>query len=497
MCHRCTVYKICTFRKSEPFLNEIFGIYPARQSDLPNNIVNEGNLFRIEMYNFALNLSTIALVDIRQQKVLSVNYFPQTQPDIPFHLKQLALSIATENTQVQSALGYNPTEKDALMLDTKTALNRSKCERSLHLCVAPTFIKNDKALWAIIDLTDLKLVGIRWTNVGNSQAVSERKYQNQKMMECYCLKDSLLESQNWRMKYTLTSSDGLRISEVKFKGELIIRNAKLVDFHVNYSNSDGFGYSDAIGCPMFSQAAVVAINPPEVKPIVEQNDTLGFALEQNYFSEGWPAPCNYNYLQRYEFYSDGRFRMSVGSLGRGCGNDGTYRPVSRIAFANPQNNFYEWRENQWQQWHYENWQLQTVQTKYSDENYQFMIQSPVGDGFYVVANNGQFSDGGKGDNAFTYITKHHFDKDEGDSDLVTIGPCCNTDYRQGPEKFINTPPEIIENESLVYWYVPQLKNDDTPGKEYCWAQSYVENGIIKAKTFPCMSGVMFIPIRKK
>ena len=161
--------KFVRSEKSEPFLNEIFGIYPARQSDLPNNIVNEGNLFRIEMYNFALNLSTIALVDIRQQKVLSVNYFPQTQPDIPFHLKQLALSIATENTQVQSALGYNPTEKDALMLDTKTALNRSKCERSLHLCVAPTFIKNDKALWAIIDLTDLKLVGIRWTNVGNSQ----------------------------------------------------------------------------------------------------------------------------------------------------------------------------------------------------------------------------------------------------------------------------------------------------------------------------------------
>ena len=238
-----------------------------------------------------------------------------------------------------------------------------------------------------------------------------------------------------------------------------------------------------------------SITPPEVKAIEEKGVIIGFALEQNFFSEGWPAPCNYNYLQRYEFYTDGRFRIAVGSLGRGCGNDGTYRPVTRIAFAPNFNNFYEWQSNDWKHWTTEQWQSQNIQTKYTTEGYQYKITSPNQNGFYMVANNGQFDDNGRGDAAYTYVTKHLADKDEGDSDLVTIGPCCNTDYQQGPEKFIEPQPDPIENSPLVLWYVPQLKNDDTPGKEYCWAQSYVENGITKVKTFPCMSGTMFVPFK--
>lgn len=480
---------------NKPYLNEIFGVYPARQSDLPDNIRNIGNLFRVEMYNYGLNLATVAVVDVNASQIIWVNHYPNMQPDIPPHLIELALHIATQSPQVEQALGFKPTPEAALMANTKTALNRSRCERSLHLCVAPTFVKENKALWAIIDLTDLKFVGARWTNVGDSQAITERRYQNANMMECYCLKDSLLQQNNWKMNFTLTSSDGLRISNVQYKNRLILQSAKLVDFHVNYSNSDGFGYSDAIGCPMFSQAAVVAITPPEVKAIEEKGVMIGFALEQNFFSEGWPAPCNYNYLQRYEFYTDGRFRIAVGSLGRGCGNDGTYRPVTRIAFAPNLNNFYEWQNNDWRHWTKEQWQLQNIQTKYTAEGYQYKITSPNQYGFYMIANNGQFNDNGRGDAAYTYVTKHLTDKDEGDSDLVTIGPCCNTDYRQGPEKFIEPQPDPIENSPLVLWYVPQLKNDDTPGKEYCWAQSYVENGIVKVRTFPCMSGPTFVPFK--
>ncbi|OWY24592.1 hypothetical protein C7N43_20165 [Sphingobacteriales bacterium UPWRP_1] len=482
-------------QNNEPFLNEIFGVYPARQSDLPLNTSNFGNLYRVEMYNFGLNLATVAVVDVNASGIVWVNHFAQMQPDIPPKLIEIALHIATQSTQVEHALGFKPTPQAALMANTKTALNRSRCERSQHLCVAPTFIKDDKALWAVVDLTDLKLVGVRWTNVGNSQAVTERRYQNANMMECFCRKDSLLQQNNWKMYFMLTSSDGMKISSVYYKNRLVLQSAKLVDFHVNYSNSDGFGYSDAIGCPMFSQAAVVAITPPEVKPIEENGKTTGFALEQNYFSEGWPAPCNYNYLQRYEFYDDGRFRVSVGSLGRGCGNDGTYRPVTRIAFAPNLTNFYEWSNNQWNPWKKEQWQLQNIQTSYTPEGYQYKIDNGNQSGYYMVANNGQFNDSSRGDNAYTYISKHHPDKDEGDADLVTIGPCCNTDYRQGPEKFIEPNPEPLENEPFILWYVPQIKNDDTPGKEYCWAQSYLEDGVVKVKTYPCMSGPMFIPFK--
>lgn len=482
-------------KSKQPFLNEIFNVYNARPQEIPKGYDNK-NVYRVEMYNYALNLTTVALVDISSKKTISVNNYPQTQPDLNKNLTDLALQIAVNSPDVIKALGFKPGEKDALMAATKTSLNRTKCERSMHLCVAPTFIKDDKALWAIVDLTDLKLVGVRWTNVGKpetAERISERKLLFDKIMECNCKQVKSINKIGWRMNYVITSSDGLRISEVYFKNKLIINNAKLVDWHVNYSGTDGFGYSDAVGCPEYSQAAVVAVSEPKISELAEGG---GFVLEQSFKSEQWPMACNYNYVQRYEFYTDGRFRVSAASLGRGCGNNGTYRPVSRISFAGNQNNFSEWKSADWQNWNTEQWHLQDAQTVYTPEGYQYKITDATGNGFFVEPGNGQFKDGGRGDNAYVYITKLHADKDEGETDLVTIGPCCNTDYKQGPEKFIEPKPENIQNSQLVFWYVAQLRNDDTKGREYCWAERYLENGVYKTHTYPCFSGPMFIPVNK-
>jgi hypothetical protein len=483
-------------KSKQPFFNEIFSIYKARPQEIPKGY-SPATVYRVELYNYALNLTTVALTDIATQKVLSVSTFPQTQPDLNAALTDLATQIAVHSTEVAKALGYTPGEKDALMAATKTSLNRTKCERSMHLCVAPTFIKNDKALWAIVDLTDLRLVGIRWTNVGTTgpvERISERKLQFEKIMECNCKTQKAVEKNGWKMNYILTSSDGLRISEVYFNNKLVMHNAKLVDWHVNYSNTDGFGYSDAVGCPEFSQAAVVAVTEPRISELVQNGGAAGFVLEQEFRSEQWPSPCNYSYVQRYEFYNDGSFRVAAASLGRGCGNDGTYRPVTRICFAGEQNNFSEWATGAWQPWLKEQWQLQSPQTTYTSEGYQYKITDAAGNGYYLEPGNGQFKDGGRGDNAYVYVTKLDAARDEGETDLVTIGPCCNTDYRQGPEKFIEPAPESIQNSKLVVWYVPKLKNDNTAGKEYCWAESYLENGVYKTKTFPCFSGPKFIPV---
>jgi hypothetical protein len=493
-----TAFKKNLFDKklNQPFFNEIFSVYKARPQEIPKGN-NPASVYRVEMYNYALNLTTVALVNTALQKTISVNTYPQTQPDLNPALTELATQIAVNSPDVIKALGYKPGEKDALMAATKTSLNHTKCERSLHFCVAPTFVKNDKALWAIVDLTDLRLVGIRWTNVGTTgpaERISERKLQFEKIMECNCKAQKALERDGWKMNYVLTSSDGLRISEVYFKNKLIINNAKLVDWHVNYSNTDGFGYSDAVGCPEFSQAAVVAVSEPRVSQLLQDGKAAGFVLEQEYKSEQWPRPCNYSYVQRYEFYTDGRFRVAAASLGRGCSNDGTYRPVTRICFAGSQNNFSEWMPAGWQPWVKEQWQLQNPQTNYTPEGYQYKITDATGTGFYMEPGNGQFKDGGRGDNAYVYVTKLNVAKDEGETDLVTIGPCCNTDYRQGPEKFIEPVPENIQNSQLVVWYVARLKNDNTAGKEYCWAESYLQNGVYKTKTYPCFSGPMFVPV---
>lgn len=487
-------------KSGDPFRNEIFNIYRARPQEIPAQFQG-GDIFKVEMYNYALNLTTTALVNSLANQVVKVSVMPHSQPDIPTHLKELALKIAVNSPEVAAALGYKPGEEEALMANTKTALNNTRCEQSMHLCVAPTFIKGDKALWVIVDLTDHRLVGLRWTSTGTTgepQRISERKLKFDKIMECYCKRINKLEKQDWKLNYVLTTSDGMRISEVRYKDRLVINNAKIVDWHVSYSNTDGFGYSDAVGCPEFSQAAVIAVTDPRVSDIVENGRIVGFALEQNFSSEQWPLPCNYNYLQRYEFYKDGRFRPIAASLGRGCGNNGTYRPVTRISMTGDNNTWSEWSRNStWVPWQKEQWKLQTAQTPYTMEGYQYRIADGEGNGFYIKPGMGSGKVGASGDNAYVYITRHHVDREEGENDLVTIGPCCNTDYRQGPEKFIEPAPEDIRSKSLIVWYVPQIKNNDTKGSEYCWAESYLENGAYRTRVFPCMSGPTFVPFRGK
>jgi hypothetical protein len=40
-----------------------------------------------------------------------------------------------------------------------------------------------------------------------------------------------------------------------------------------------------------------------------------------------------------------------------------------------------------------------------------------------------------------------------------------------------------------------MKNDNTKGKEYCWAEGYIDKGVYKTKEFPCFAGPKFVPIK--
>lgn len=472
----------------EPTLSEFFSI--RKHSGKPPGIASE-NLYRVELYNYAQNTTLISLVDLEQRRIVQETPFRSMQPDLNESLSKLATSIAIYSDAVHESLGYKPGEEEAMMSATKTALNRTKCERSMHLCAAPTFQKGDKALWAIVDLTEMRLVGVRWTQTGlagPAAPITEKTIRHERVMACNCRTLSHLKKKDWEMDYMLTGSDGLEISNVTYKGITIMQSAKLVDFHVVYSNTDGFGYSDAVGCPEFSAAAVTAMDEARVS---ELNGTTGagFTLEQTFRSELWPQPCNYSYIQRFEFYDDGRFRIAVGSLGRGCGNDGTYRPVIRMVFAGQQQNFAAWdKSGVWKKWEKESWVLQKETDELYQGRYSFQLQS-ADHSFFIEQGRGQFQDN-RGDFAYTYVTRHH--SDEGDGDMPTIGPCCNINHEQGPEKFING--ENIVGTPLVLWYVPQLKNDGRTGNEYCWAESYLDEGIYKTRAFPCLSGPLFVPL---
>ena len=481
-----------------PLRNEIMVVRPALPSDLTNIPCPAESCYRVEMYNYALNLTTVAFVDAAAGQVISVNHQHNVQPEIPPVLADLAVQIAIHAPEVQVALGEQP--GTPVMPNVKTALNGSQCERSRHLCVAPTFILGEQALWAIVDLTDAQLVGIRWTELGattSSASVTERGLENDVIYATYCQQNHFLNQDGWEMSYILTSSDGLKLSNVRYQGQVVLYSASLVDWHVSYSQQDGFGYSDAVGCPIFSSAAVVAFAGPAVQEIRENGELIGFALVQDFRSPDWPVPCNYRYEQRYEFYRDGRFRVTAANLGRGCGDDGTYRPVLRLDVTGSgdgqQDSFAEWDGQTWQTWTAEGWQRQDEDTAYTGEGYQYRLTGADGQGFYVEPGQGQFVDRGRGDNAFLYLVRTDDEHDEGKSDLATLGACCNTDYQQGPEQFI-TPAEPTTGQDLVIWYVPQLKNEATPGQEYCWADTIIENGVPVARVWPCYAGPMFVPI---
>ena len=489
----------------EPLRTEVFGIYPLRDSDMSSFTTScaEQSCYRVELYNFALNLTIVAKVNATTSTLLEISTLTNAQPDIPPHLREIAIEIATQSTDVRQALGFVPTPNAALMAETKTSLNNTLCERSQHLCVAPTFVSGGQALWAIVDLTAGRLVGTRWTWVGwtgdaatpapyatTVPFITERNLQNDVIIRNYCETNTALERDGWRMDYILTSSDGLRISDVTFGEQPIFTSVKLVDWHVSYSRTEGFGYSDAVGCPVFSQAAVIAVTPPRVEDIMVNGEVAGFALIQDFWSELWPQPCNYYYRQRYEFYRDGRFRPVVASVGRGCGDDGTYRPVTRIELPEAAE-FAAWTGDSWQDWTEEGWAAQ-ADSPTDDNGYPFRISTSSGGGFYIEPSTGQFGDEGRGDDALIYVTKLHADRDEGSADMVTIGPCCNEDYQQGPERFIE--PEPLSDDTLVIWYVAQLQNESAAGLQYCWSESVLQDGVYVPVEYPCPSGAMFVPL---
>jgi hypothetical protein len=477
----------------EPLWSEVFGVYPLGPADITEATVacRDRQCYRVEIYNFAANSTVLAVVDAAAERVVAVEKLDNTQPTVvPRELMDLAAQLAMADPDVRAELGVAP---DAAMIQQpqmKVQFQATACERSRHLCVAPIFVWGERALWVIVDLTAYTIIGLRWTDLGASGRVpiSEQQLQDDVVTARYCEQATFLERDGWQLEHVLTGSDGLRIDDVRFNGVPVLSSAKLVDIHISYSTNEGFGYTDALGCPRFSQAAVVAWNGPQIEELPN-----GFALTQRFRSEFWPTPCNYAYIQRYEFFRDGSVRVAFVNEGRGCGTDGTYRPVLRIVPAVEQARFAEWDGSAWQEWPSERWVLQQTDSPATPEGYSFRVLGADGRGLAIEPGRGQFEDNAAGDNAYIFVSRLDPARDEGESELATLGDCCNTDERQGPERFLQ-PAEALGASPLVVWYVPQLANSDVPGAERCWADAVVENGILAPRVWPCAAGPRFVPI---
>ncbi|HOJ91353.1 MAG TPA: hypothetical protein PLH86_09640 [Saprospiraceae bacterium] len=504
LCFRDSVFNLYTLGTSYGEFDrcEITSVHRLNWSDMNPYLMGKcktGNCYKVEMFNFNENITSLAIVDVSLSEILLIDHVKYLQPQISERMEKLAVELVLHHPEVRAILGFRPTEEDVIMASTKTSLARSKCERSRHLCVAPTIVYNGKALWAIVDLTDIDIVGFRWTEVGANDTIAapnftEKNLQNEYIYDCYCIRDKQFKNDLWEFNYGLTSSDGLRISDVKYQGKKILESCKLVDWHVSYSPTEKFGYSDAVGCPYYSSAVVGAIQIPEWDTIIENGQAVGLRLTQIYSSDLWPQPCNYNYEQKYEFYNDGRVRVGAASLGRGCGSNGTYRPVFRIHFYGGNKSFYQWGKSDWDEINFETYFLHDEISKLAPENLLYKIKSDQWT-YGIQPSMGQFQDGGKQDFAYTYISLHHKNKEEGDNDLPSLGQCCNTNYEQGPEKFIDSIPEPVSDSDFIIWYVPQAKNENSKGAEYCWAETVSVLGVKQYKTYPCYMGPMLIPMK--
>jgi hypothetical protein len=477
----------------KPLRSEIVHVDPANDRQLaaaPD--CQPASCYVVSLYNYAENMTSQATVDVDSGSVVKVDYQVETQPDLNAQLEDLAWKIALNTPEVMAELGIE--DADDPLAGVERTTNGVACEQSRHLCAAPTLHVDDRVLWIITDLTDGRVIGMRWAGEENLSAAppSEATLLGEYIDSTYCNESTPLSRNGWEMDYIMTRSDGLRLMDVTFDGKPVLRGTKLVDWHVSYDREEAFGYSDAVGCPFFSSAAVVAMQAPVFESIEQDGQEIGFAMVQDYVHPLWPGACMYNYRQRYEFYDDGRFRLAMASNGGGCGDDGTYRPVQRIVPADESVSFSEWQEGSWFEWDREGWQLQDTETELSPEGYQYLLTASDGSGYYVEPGRGQFGDGGLGDNAFVFVTTYR--PDEGDEDMPTIGPCCNADYQQGPEKFMVPEPEGLGGKDIVVWYVPQLKNNATEGEEYCWARSRVEAGLYETDYWPCYAGPMFVPV---
>ncbi|MEZ5030636.1 MAG: hypothetical protein R2787_04485 [Saprospiraceae bacterium] len=450
------------------------------------------DLWRVDLFNHFLNQTMRVILDVRTRQIVVMDAAKVVQPLLGDHLQMLVHDIAMAQPafqQVAERLGIS---------SIGGKYHTSRCERSMHLAGAWVWTLDTCSIWALVDLTDHRLLGwdiVSTTDRPEPTLLTERSLENRFVMQEYCRRMDTIRWGDWLVPLTLTGSDGLEIINVQWKGQPVINSAKLVDWHVSYESGDVVGYTDAMGCPQFSSAAVVAFHGPRIDTIWSEGAVIGFRVVQDFRSAVWPYACNYFYQNQFEFYVDGRFRISGVNHGLGCGGNAWYRPVFRMdlctdAGGDPQE-VTQWSDGSWRRLEKESWSVQTPSTAFSPVGGQYRI-SGGRTGFILVPNQGQFADQSRGDAAFTYIVVRR--PGEGEEDLPTLGACCRSDHQQGPETYL-LDPEDLNGQHVIIWYVPQMRNDNRPGREYCWATTEIVGGLPRHRSWPGVVGPMFIPIQ--
>ena len=450
--------------------------------------------FQVEIYDWGQDTAVIAIVNLLANQVEAVFRQPDVHPGINKRLADLALEIALNAPEVHEALGFRPLTADMAPVDA--SLLNTACEEG-HLCVSPTFDLGDRALWAVVDLTAEELAGLTWTLLAPETTSDQAT-----APDGSCPPAGSVDRDGWQLDYGVTGTDGLRLADVRYNGQLVLTSIKLLEWHVDYGS---VGFQDVTGCGGGGGGFHIApYGPTEIRDLLDESaNVIGFAVVQDFRMTQWGQNCNYRYEQQLQFWADGRFRIANAAYGRGCGASAIYRPIVRIDMAaagdDDNDNFAYWAGRQWLEPAVETYRVPYLETGHGPhtltaDNISWRITDVTGAGYLIEPALGQFDDEGRGDEPLIYVTQHK--PEEGDVDMGVIGTCCLDNHEHGPDKFIygtaSQPqvPEPITNSNIVLWYVPQMVTDGDPGSYYCWTVTGEPN----PETYPCFGGPLFHPI---
>ena len=448
----------------------------------------DGSCYQIDIFNFDQNATVIAIVHLQKNRVLEVLHIPGSHPPVNTRLYQRAAEIIQQSEDAVATIGFRPETNQIRLMD----LNHmdTKCDGS-RLCAGAVFFVDSGTVWVLVDLHTEEVAKIWWT--GRSIEPTQSVY-NRELTPEDCNTTKSINRDGWTMDYRTTANDSVNITSVQYQGSDVATSIKLLEWHAQYLN---FGFVDYTGCGGGSSGFPISpFGDTQILDLFEGPDLVGFEVVQDFRMSNWAtSDCNYRYEQHFQFYTDGRWRVATAAFGRGCGDnmneEATYRPVVRIDIAangDTNDTLSVWDGGSWVDQASEDWWLQSA--PYTAEGYRYRVMDQSGSGYYIEPGQGQFGDGGTGDNAYFYLSQYKLA--EGGTDTPSIGSCCTGTHVQGPEAFLNG--EDVSDQNIVLWYVPQSEtittwqvNNGQGAAQYCWTDN-------TSNFWPCLSGPMFVPV---
>lgn len=463
------------------------GVLSAERSYFQRRpVCAEATCKQVNLYDFARNEGITVLVNLESREVLDIFYQPHNRPFLTREWTDRALTIALNAPEVIAELGFKPDKVS--MAPNDSWLDSGGCENG-DVCLAATFDRGERNLWAIVNLNQSKVVRTYWTQMRPAAAPPQAPAA---VTTTACPAPGLITRDGWSVPYQTTASDGLHIYNVTRQDERIINSAKVVEWHVRYPPA-GSGFIDTIGCGSGSGFPITPYGETQIQEMFDSvtQAYLGFELIQDFRNPfDWGQNCSYRYQQQFQFYTDGSYRVVMGAFGRGCGSgpdfDPLYIAVMRIdaaVGADDQTVFDRWDGQSWHREPIELW-LESLTTEKIGR-----IAAPTGDYYEISSDYGLYGDDAP-EKGYLYVTRYY--PEEGATDLggFSSSTCCYPDHRQGPHEFIDG--DVIDKTHLVLWYAPLMQSHSGVGVEHCWTVQGEPNPI----TYPCFGGLRFRPIRR-